>query len=109
MNAVTGGDGRTRFTLGPVERWVVAIGALVVTSLLGYMGTATLQKLDRVNDTANDLKTQQAVTNNRLDTMSAQLIGISNLPQQIAVLQDKVDNNTARLNRLEASKTGGGK
>lgn len=100
MAESTENDGRKRFVLGPVERWIIlACGAAVLAIVRG-----SYTQLEDQGKTLNNLVTQQAVTNGRLDTLSAQLANIPQITQKVADLQAKQDDHERRITRIEEGK-----
>jgi hypothetical protein len=90
-------DGHWHFKLGPVERWVVGIGALALTSMAGGIAITVNARLDEYGKSLRDLSTAQAVTNNQLATLSIQLADVPGLTRQLAETKVRVDDNTRRI------------
>jgi len=97
MAESTENDGHKRYSLGPVERWIIIAGA----GLIIWIVRGSYSQLEEQGKTLNALVTQQAVTNGRLDTLSSQLANIPQLTQKVADLQAKQDDHDRRINRLE--------
>ncbi|UPG89286.1 hypothetical protein L2Y96_18070 [Luteibacter aegosomaticola] len=108
MDITRGNDGVTHLKLGPVERWVAGF---VVTLLLGasayiFMSiTGNLEKqaqgLSSQTAQIGEIKTQQAVTNAQLQTLSQQLSDIPSLTRQMAELKVQTDRNTQDIHELQ--------
>lgn len=90
-------EGRRNFSLGPVERWVVAIAAAGVVSLLGIFANGYIDQ----GKTLQALVTQQAVMNGQLQTLSAQLADIPALTRTQAEIKVQIAEHERRLTRLE--------
>lgn len=106
--AVTSVDGRRRFSLGPVELWIVGVCALAIVVLLGSFANSFIERMDKQeqasakqNEQLQTLVTQQAVTNSQLITLSTQLADIPTITRQVAVLKAEQDEHERRLSRLE--------
>lgn len=82
--------GRWHFSLGPVEKWVaamIAAGAVAMTLWL----VASVQTL----------LTQQALTNQQLQTISAQISGVPALNTQVVELKVRVDQHDQEIRELK--------
>lgn len=94
-------DGHLHFALGPVERWIVAIGACGIVGMVGWMWQSTATRLDDQGKTLFTVVTQQAVTNAQLQNLSSQLADVPGLTRQMAQLQVQVQRNTADVHDLQ--------
>lgn len=87
-------DGRMHFTLGPVEKWIIAAAASSLVAA-GYAFANSLNtRLDRQSSALQSVVTQQAVTNGQISTLSAQLADVPSLTRQLAELRVQVQRNT---------------
>lgn len=96
-------DGRLHFSLGPVERWVAAIVAAAVLSMVAWLANSFSTRLDRMEQLLGTSATQQAVTNAQMSTLSSQLADVPQLTRQMAEIQVQVKRNSediAELRRL---------
>ena len=82
-------DGHTRFTLGPVEKWVVTVIAA------GFLGLAYW-----LVSSVQTLLTQQAVTNSRLTDLTTQLTDVPELRRQVVELKVRVDKHDDEISEL---------
>lgn len=98
------GDGRLHFSLGPVERWAVGIGAAVLVALIGWVANSITTRLDGLADAQGTLRTQQAVTNAQLTTLSAQLADVPQLTRQMAEIKVQVDRNSEDIKELRSTR-----
>lgn len=87
-------DGRGTFRLGPVERWAVGLGALLVVGMIGGFAKSVNDRLDRLTLEQAEQAKAQAVTNQQLATLNALL---ANVP----ALSERVSRNEVRLESLE--------
>lgn len=90
MNLRQQTDGRVHFVLGPVEKWVV-----------GAVGTGGLALAWWLVSSVQTLLTQQAVTNQQLSTISAQIAGVPALGTQVAELKVRVDQHDQDIRELK--------
>lgn len=82
-------DGRSRFVLGPVEKWIGGvIGAACIA--LAYWLVSSVQTL----------VTQAAVTNSRLSDLSQQLTDVPELRRQVVELKVRVDKHDDEISEL---------
>lgn len=114
MDLERASGGRMHFVLGPVERWVVGLGATAVVALIGvvYMGITT--KIDEGNQstraltaTVGQVVTQQAVTNGQVATLTQQLSDVPRLKTDVAetkVRVDRLEQDTKELRQLQGLK-----
>lgn len=85
------GYGRTHVSLGPVEKWgVTAIGAAVIG--VGWWLVTSMQAV----------LTQQAVTNQQLTNIGAQLTDVPQLRSQNAELKVRVDRLESDVKELRS-------
>ena len=73
-------DGRSHFVLGPVERWIIGI---VGTGIVG-VGWWLVSSMQTV-------LTQQAVANQQLQTIGAQLTDVPQLRRDVVELKVRVE------------------
>ena len=90
-------DGHWRFSLGPVERWVVGLGALALTTMAGAIALTVNNRLDTYGASLHALMTAQAVTNSQLATLNVQLADVPILTRQIAETRVRQDENGRRI------------
>jgi len=81
------GDGRAHFTLGPIERWLVAGSGLMVIAVGGWF----VKSINEQQTTLQTVVTQQAVTNSQLTTISGQLLDIPAIRANQAEMKIRVD------------------
>lgn len=100
-------DGRLNFSLGPVERWVVAGAATLLTILVGVVYAGITGKIGdqstvqaETNKTLQQVVQQQAVTNAQMSTLSAQLADVPQLSRQMAETRVQVERNTQDISDL---------
>lgn len=93
-------DGRSHFALGPVEKWVVGIGALAIVSVGGWF----VNSVNAQQKTLQTLVTQQAVTNNQLTTISGQLLDIPAIRSQSVELKLRIDGLEEDVRELRQTK-----
>ncbi|WP_223621167.1 hypothetical protein [Lysobacter sp. ESA13C] len=97
-------DGQLRFRLGPVERALVGIAAAALVSV-GYWAASTVTgRLDDQGKAIAELSKQQAVTNNSLTTISAQLANVPALTSDVAELKVRVDRHDEDLRELRGTR-----
>lgn len=92
-----------QFRLGPVERWVVAVAAATLLSIIAWMANSFSTRLDRMEQLLGANATHQAVTNAQMSTLSTQLADVPQLTRQMAEIQVQVKRNSediAELRRL---------
>lgn len=97
MEAQTAQDGRMRFTLGPVERWIVGVAAAVLTSVIGWFALTVVQTKDAVGDVAK----QQAVVAARLTDIQTQLADVPALKLEVAKQAVQVEQNKQDIKELK--------
>lgn len=95
-------DGRWHFALGPVEKWIVAVAAAAFLGGGALFVNQVIGRLDEQNDKLGTLTTQQAVTNQQLQTLSNQLADVPQLSRQVAELKVRVDRHDEDLKELRA-------
>lgn len=82
--------GRAHFTLGPVEKWVV-----------GTCGAGSVLLAWWLVSSVQTLLTQQALTNQQLATISAQIAAVPALGTQVAELKVRVDQHDQDIRELK--------
>lgn len=86
-------DGRSRFVLGPVERWIAGIvGAGIVA--VGYWLVSSMQIV----------LTQQAVANQQLQTIGAQLTDVPQLRRDVVELRVQVKAHDEAIKELRQTR-----
>lgn len=93
MEAQPGQDGRTRISLGPVERWVVTIiaGAIVYSA---YWLVGSVQSMLTQQQVANQ---QMLGMQQQLQTINTQLADVPALKLELAKLAIKVEQQEQDL------------
>lgn len=87
-------DGRLHFSLGPVERWVVATLAAVLLGAGYWVAASLTSRLDEYGKSLASLGQQQAVTNSQLSTLNLQLSDVPSLSRRQA-------EHEVRIKRVE--------
>lgn len=100
MDVERDGDNRWKFALGPVERWVVGIGAATLVAMGTWMAQTFSGRLDRLEQLMATSTTQQAVANAQMTTLSAQLADVPTLTRQMAEVNVQVKRNTSDIDEL---------
>lgn len=95
------GDGSWHFRLGPVERWVVGIGAGLLTALSGIIVYEIRQRLDEQQKSLTALITQQAVANNNLQQITDRLADVPGIVRGVAKIEVRLEEHERRINELE--------
>ena len=86
-------DGRMHFSLGPVERWIAGIiGAAIVA--VGYWLVSSMQTV----------LTQQAVANQQLQTIGAQLTDVPQLRRDVVELRVQVKAHEEAIKELRQTR-----
>lgn len=91
MDVEKRGDTRWHFSLGPVERWIVLLGATALVG--GFVGAGKwfAGKVDAQGEQIETLVIQQAVANQSLTTISAQLSDVPQLRRDVVELKVRVE------------------
>jgi len=97
MEAQPAQDGRMRFTLGPIERWIVSGAALLISLVLAWFGNTVLQTKDAVGDVAR----QQAVMADRLSIIQTQLADVPAIKLELAKQAVKIDQHDEDIKELK--------
>jgi hypothetical protein len=105
MDLQPNGDGRLHFSMGPVERWIVGVGAAALVAILGWYANSITTRLDSLAEAQGALKTQQAVTNQQLVTLNLQLADVPTLTRQIAELKVRVDAHDEDIRELRTTRS----
>lgn len=97
MEAQHGNDGRTRISLGPIEKWFAgAIGAALVVG--GYWLVGSVQSmLTQQQVTAQQLATM----NQQLQTINTQLADVPALKLEVAKTQIRVEQHDQEIKELK--------
>jgi hypothetical protein len=98
-------DNHWHFRLGPIERWLVIGGVMLLVTALGYIFTTTINQLATQGRQLQDIHTQQAVMNSQLLTLSQQLSDVPSITRQVAELQVQVQRNSSDIHELEAERS----
>lgn len=96
--------GRLHFSLGPVERWIVGVGAAALLGLCYGGWSSIVTRQDTQADMLSRLVTQQAVTSAQITTLQAQLADVPSLTRQMAEIKVQVDRNTDDIHELRGMK-----
>lgn len=83
-------DGRTRISLGPVERWVASVIAAAFIGG-GYWLVSSVQSM----------LTQQQVTNQQLQTINAQMADVPALKIELAKISLQTEQNKQDIRELK--------
>lgn len=94
-------DGHLHLRIGPVEKWVAGIVALVVVSLVAWVFNSVTSAQNEQGKTLTEIKTQQAVTNDRLQNLGTALSNIPQISSDVATLKVQVDRNTSDIHELQ--------
>lgn len=104
-------DGRAHFALGPVERWIVAGGAGLLSVLGGLVYTGVTSRIDlqaraqaEMNSMLTEISKQQAVTNGQIQTLSAQLADVPRLSRDMAEVKVRVDQHEQSIRELRQTR-----
>ena len=96
--------GRWHFVLGPVERWVVGVGAAALIGGCGLFAKSLVDRLDDQNEKLQTVVTQQAVTNGQIQTLSAQLADVPQLTRDMAEIKVRVEQHGQDIRELKQLK-----
>jgi hypothetical protein len=94
-------DGHMTFRLGPVERWVVGLGAAALVAGGWRLYTAFSDRLDAQAAGQNAMVTQMAVMNAQLATMNTQLADVPGLTTRVTKMETNQAELIRRVGRLE--------
>lgn len=101
MDLQTGPDGHWHFKLGPIEKWIVSIVVLLTGSLLVWVFNAVTSTQATQGQTLSDIKTQQAVTNSKLDQLTTSMANVPQLTSDVATLKVQTQRNTEDIHELQ--------
>ncbi|MFA4294421.1 hypothetical protein P2B08_17680 [Xanthomonas perforans] len=106
VDAQQNNDGRVSFTLGTVERWIVGGAATLIAVVLGWFGSTVIATKSAVDKAAtqqsvSELKEQQALTNDRLANITAQLADVPAMKLEMAKAQIKLDQHDQDIKELK--------
>lgn len=87
-------DGRLHFSLGPIEKWIVAAAGSGI-ALLAWWMVASIQTL----------LTQQALTNQQLTTIVGQQADYPTLRSEVARMDVRVSNLEDKTRELERTRS----
>lgn len=93
MDGQQGRDGHITMKLGVVEKWVVSIGATLLTALIGMAWMRIEAQLERQAEAIAASATQQAVMSSQLTTMGGQLANVPALTERVTALEGEVRRN----------------
>lgn len=109
MDIKSSADGASHLRLGPVERWIVGVCATLLVAAVGYVFTSITGNLEKQQQSQAtqmaqivEIKTQQAVTNAQLVTLSQQLSDIPGLTRQMAEIKVQTDRNAQDIHELQS-------
>ena len=97
-------DGRWHLSLGPIERWIVTVVALLLMALLGYFFSSALTKLDKTSDSINQLTNQVSVVQSQLQTMNTQLADVPALKLEVAKHAVQIEQNNEDSRELKQTR-----
>ena len=97
-------EGRTRLTLGPVEKAIVGILATVLLSGAWKFADSINIRFDKQYDAINELSKQQAVTSGQITTLTAQLADIPAMRTNVAEIKVRVEAHDQAIRELRATK-----
>ena len=95
-------DGHITMKLGVVEKWVVSIGATLLTALVGMAWMRIEAQLERQAEAIAASATQQAVMSAQLTTMSGQLANVPALTERVTALEGDVRRNRQDIQEVRA-------
>lgn len=102
MDGQQGRDGHITMKLGVVEKWVVSIGATLLTALVGMAWMRIEAQLERQAEAIAASATQQAVMSSQLTTMSGQLANVPALTERVTALEGEVRRNRQDIQEVRA-------
>jgi len=85
-------DGHWHFRLGPVEKWIA--------SLVWIFNTVTSTQATQ-GQTLSEIKTQQAVTNSKLDQLTTSMANVPQLTSDVATLKVQTQRNSDDIHELQ--------
>lgn len=97
-------DGRWHFALGPVEKWVVGLGAALIVTVAAWTANSVNGQLSAMAETLQRLSTQQAVTNSQLLSMNSQLADVPSLKLEIAKHAVQIEQNKQDVKELRQTR-----
>ena len=95
------GDGQWHFSLGPMERWILAIASASLIGMAIFIFNSITSRQDKQGDAQQNMVTQMAVMNGQLTTLSTQLADIPGLANRTTKLEANQTELTRRVGRLE--------
>ena len=104
MDAQPAADGSLHFRLGPIERWIVGTGAILLLGMSGYVGSEFKARMDEQGKQIQTVVTQQAVTNEQLQQLSRQLADVPGIVHDVSKLEVRMDEHERRIHELEQVK-----
>ena len=102
MDGQASRDGHITMKLGVVEKWVVSIGATLLTALVGMAWMRIEAQLERQAEAIAASATQQAVMSAQLTTMSGQLANVPALTERVTALEGDVRRNRQDIQEVRA-------
>lgn len=100
MEAQPSQDGRMRFTLGPIERWIVGGASLLIASILFWFGNTVVQTKDAVGKLAE----QQAIMTAQLTDIRTQLADVPAIKLELAKQAVRIDQHSEDIKELKQLK-----
>lgn len=94
-------DGRWHFALGTVERWIIGVSVSAVFGFTAWSWNTYAANQAKYNENQQELLRATAVTNSKLETISAQMVSIPTLLQATAQMKVQVDRNTVDIRDLQ--------
>lgn len=94
-------DGSTHLRLGPVERKVVAICLLALLGAFGWIFREVTSTQATQGVTLSDIKTQQAVTNSKLDQLTTSMSNIPQITSDVATLKVQTQRNSEDIHEMQ--------
>lgn len=94
-------DGHWHFRLGPIEKWILSIAALLTGSLLVWVFNTVTSSQATQGQALSEIKTQQAVTNSKLDQLTTSMANIPQLTSDVATLKVQTQRNTDDIHEMQ--------
>ena len=86
-------DGRKVYVVGPIERWIIGVVALILVGL----GTRTVSQIDTIQQASTRIELAQAVANNEITEIKAKQSLMQTEIAKIPRLEVQVQANTEAL------------
>jgi hypothetical protein len=94
-------DGHWHFRLGPVEKWIASLVVLLTGSLLVWIFNTVTSTQATQGQTLSEIKTQQAVTNSKLDQLTTSMANVPQLTSDVATLKVQTQRNSDDIHELQ--------